>query len=123
MCGASKKRVTTRDGAYVARGEPVPLDEVEDDAALVLQLPDRALVVGVAADVDFHRKLLVENRGLRAHLHMPSWRQWRQRGRGGDRSSEAHVPCGGRTWTVRRVGVIVTVRSRAAVSSGNFTST
>mmetsp|Transcript_21948 Transcript_21948/g.71934 ORF Transcript_21948/g.71934 Transcript_21948/m.71934 type:complete len:307 (-) Transcript_21948:514-1434(-) len=55
--------------AHVARLEPVPLDEVEDEAAPVLQLPHRGLVVRVRAHVDAHVQLFVEQRRRRADRH------------------------------------------------------
>mmetsp|Transcript_41687 Transcript_41687/g.109955 ORF Transcript_41687/g.109955 Transcript_41687/m.109955 type:complete len:348 (+) Transcript_41687:448-1491(+) len=50
----------TRRVAHVAGGEAVPLDEVENDDALVGKLPHRGFVVDIGADVDFHVELLVE---------------------------------------------------------------
>eukprot|EP00962_Isochrysis_galbana_P046501 scaffold18728_cov121-Isochrysis_galbana.AAC.7 len=69
----------SRGIADVARLEPVPLDEVEHQAALVLQLPHRRVVVGVGANVDAHRDgevrrahhdAQVASRSALGHLHL-----------------------------------------------------
>eukprot|EP00966_Prymnesium_polylepis_P328777 7384539-Prymnesium_polylepis.1 len=105
---------------------------MEDDRALVRHLPDRAIVVGVAPHVDLHVQLLVKQRRVRANLQRTDTRVGRARC--GATEDGAQATCalraaetrlrrrrrrrrGPRACTAMRVGVIVTVRSRADVPS------